>query len=112
MTMFRGGYKPAAHDGLLNLQSVKQMIFCIAQEDSAAQQLDADSMLGISSILEDAGYRIEQEYNEMIHKEEKYIKRHSKLRAALASLAEADRLVEGVAIAQILADDEQEVLNS
>ena len=107
MTVFNGGYTPAAHDGLLNLHSVKQMIFCIAQNDSSAQELNAYSLLGISNILEEAGYKIEQDFNEMIDKEEKYIKRHRKLRAALAAYDESGCISDRPSIAQILADDEQ-----
>ena len=112
MTVFSGGYKPAAHDGIMNLHSVKQMLFCIAQSDYSTQELDPYSLLGISNILEDAGYQIEREYNDMIDKEEKYIKRHRKLRAALAALGESGNPIGRSDIAQILADDERELLNS
>ena len=91
----------------MNLQAVKQMLFCIAQDDSAAQELNAYSLLGISNILEDAGYRIEQDYSQMIDTEEKYIKRHMKLRADLAAFLEGERFLCKSELGKILAEDEK-----
>ncbi len=65
MTVFRGGYQPDISTGLLNLNSVKQMLFCIAQDESAARELDAYSILGISNILADAGHEVEASYNRL-----------------------------------------------
>ncbi len=65
MTVFSSGLKPDMTSGLLNLNSVKQMLFCIAQNESSARELDAYAMLGISNILEDAGSEIEQDWNEI-----------------------------------------------
>ena len=107
MTVFNGGLKPDMTSGLLNLNSVKQMLFCIAQNESSARELDAYAMLGISNILEDAGNEIEQRWNEMVDKEERLIKRLRKLRAALAALSESVNLVGRSDIAKILADDEK-----
>ena len=108
MTVFRGGFKPEISSGLMNLNSVKQMLFCIAQEESAARELDAYSILGISNILGDAGYEIEYEYNSVYEELEATRKRHNKLRAALAFYVESGGFVDMSAIAKILADDEKE----
>ena len=105
ITRVRKGAVP--YDSLMNLQAIKQMLFCIAQDDSAAQELNAYSLLGISNILEDAGYRIERDYNEMISKEDQYIKRHMKLRADLAAFLEGQRFLCKSELAKILAEDEK-----
>jgi len=70
MTVFRGGFKPDTNNGLMNLNSVKQMLFCIAQNESSARELDAYSLLGISNLLDDVGYEIEQAYGKMLDEQE------------------------------------------
>ncbi len=110
MAIFSGGYKPDATQGLMNLQSIRQMIFCIAQDDNSAQELDAFSMLGISNILGEIGYEIEQAYNKMSDDLAATKQRHSELRAALAALSESVNPVSRSDIAKILADDEQGVV--
>lgn len=105
-TVFQGGNQPDITTGLMNLYSVTQMIFCIAQDDSSAQELDAYTLLGISNILQNAGNEIECAYNELFFKEEVGVKRHMKLRVNLASYLESESIVCKSAIASILADDE------
>ena len=94
MAIFRGGFEPDVTQGLMNLQSIRQMVFCIAQDDSAAQELDAFSMLGISNILGEIGFEIEQAYNKMAGELEAEKQRHRELRAALAEYKESNRMVE------------------
>ena len=55
MTVFNGGFRPDITAGMMSLHSVKQMLFCIAQNDNSAREMDAYTLLGISSIIEDAG---------------------------------------------------------
>ncbi|HBT86969.1 hypothetical protein [Desulfobacter sp.] len=108
MPVFRD-CKPCITSGLLNLQSVKQMLFCIAQDESAAQELDAYTLLGISNILDSTGHEIEAAYDELLDKQEAMVKRHRKLRAKLAAYLESGIILGKSDLAMILADDEQEV---
>ncbi|WP_321492748.1 hypothetical protein [uncultured Desulfobacter sp.] len=87
MSIFRGGYQSDISTGMLNLCSIKQMLFCIAQDDSAAQEMNYTTLLGISNILEDAGHEIEHDYNALCKKEKAAVKRHMKLRAFLGRLS-------------------------
>lgn len=107
MTVFRGGHQPDISTGLLNLHSIKQMLFCIAQNKSSAQELDTYAMLGISNLLEEAGHEIEASYDREYSKLEAARKRHMKLRASLAAYIESSRSIEKSAIVNILAEDEK-----
>ncbi len=107
MGVFNGGYKPDTHSGLMKLFSVKQLIFCLGQSDDAAHELDAYSMLGISMMLEEAGYEIEQCYEKILKSEEAAEKRHNKLRAELAALKEIQGLIGASDISRILEADQE-----
>lgn len=105
----RSELKPDAVLGLMNLNSIKQMFFCIAQSDDSAHELDSYSLLGISNIMEASVDEVEQAYNAMIDAETRHIHRHNKLRADIAAYMESDQFLSKSALAQILADDEKEV---
>ncbi len=107
MGTFNGGYTPNAENGLINLYAVKQVLFCIAQSDSAALELDSHSILGLSNILESAGYEIEKGIDEMLHKEDKDLERHNKLRADLMSYLGSGKNLCKSDIVKILAEDKK-----
>ncbi len=65
-------------------------------------------MLGIVSILEEAGYEIEKAYHRLDDKTEAAYKRHNKLRAAIAECRENGQVVNKSEIGQILKKDEME----
>jgi plasmid replication initiation protein len=93
----------------MNLNSIKQMLFCIAQDDSAAQELDAYTLLGISNILDNTGHEIEAAYGELLDKHEAMIKRYRKMLVELSVFLESHGLSCDSDLAKILADAEQEV---
>lgn len=109
MPIFNGQYPPDFTSGLMNLNSVTRMLFCIAQNDSSFRELDIYSLLGVSNILEAAGHEIEQAHDELFDKYEALGKRHRDLRAGLSAYIESHGLSSDSAIARILADDDQEV---
>ena len=107
MTIFNGGYELSMNNGLMNLSSVKQMLFCIAQNDSSSQELDTHTILGVSNILEEIGYEIEQSYDRIRYKREAAERRHSKLREAIAVLKESESLIGRSDLDRILKADEE-----
>ena len=62
MTIFTGGFIPDTHTGLRKLWCIKQLLFCIAQEENAFRELDSYSILGLTTILEEIGFEIETHY--------------------------------------------------
>ena len=90
-------------------EQYKTDAFCIAQDDGAAQELDAYALLGLSNILDSTGHEIESAYDELLDKQEAMVKRHRKLRAKLAAYLESGTILGKSDLAIILADDEQEV---
>ena len=95
--------------GLMNLNSVARMIYCIAQEDNLFKEMDAYSWLGVSNILEHAGHEIEKAYDELLDKHEAMIKRYRKMLVELSVFLESHGLSCDSELAKILADAEQEV---
>lgn len=83
------------------------MLYCIAQEDSSFRELDSFTLLGVSSILEDACREIELAYGHTANQHSALAKRHREMRAALAAYIEAHELPGDSELARILGDDEE-----
>lgn len=108
MPVFNGGYDYIIDSGFMKLVSIKQLLFCIAQDESVLQELDTYTLLGVTMMLEEAGYEIEQAYDRLDKKLDTAKKRHDELRAALAKYRETNRFGGKSDIDQILRDDERE----
>ena len=109
MPIFNGGHESDITSGLMNLNSIKQMIFCIAQKDNLSREMGAYDWLGVSNILEHAGHEIEKAYDELLDKHEAMIKRYRKMVVELSVFLESKGLSCDSELAKILADAEQEM---
>jgi len=96
-------------DGMISLHCIQHMLFCLAQDDSAAKEMDAFTLLGISGILEDCISDIKKSYSQIDDELEALIKRHRKLRSDLAACAESLSFIDSSRVINILADDKREV---
>nr|WP_320193593.1 hypothetical protein [uncultured Desulfobacter sp.] len=99
---------PDVTNGVIKLDGLRQMLFCVSQSEYSAREMSSSALLGVSAIMEESIEEIEQAYNHMIDNETRYITRHRKLRASLASYLESDLFCKS-GLAKILADDEKEV---
>jgi len=108
MTIFNAGDSADITSGLMNLNSVKQMIFCIAQEDNLSREMNAYDWLGVSNILEHAGHEIEKAYDELFDEHEVVVRRYRKMQFELSVYIDSHRLSGDSELVKILADGQQE----